>query len=160
MDATSFYVPRVPPAAPGDSPRSAGWSDPGTCQDYCFCSGSRSVRFCVHPFKSEDYFPQPSRTPQIKPCCPSKPNAPGACLPGAGPLGWGAQYGAQNSHYSGRTSAIVIILHFVCCPPQGMTLYWESAPPTLLVVILLYVFSCRRSFLVGSGLFHRWLFCR
>ena len=66
MDATSFYVPRVPPAAPGDSPRSAGWSDPGTCQDYCFCSGSRSVRFCVHPFKSEDSIsPSPLGLPKL-----------------------------------------------------------------------------------------------
>ena len=28
----------------------------------------------------------------------------------------------------------------------------------ILLWFLLYVFSCRRSFLVGSGLFHQWLF--
>ena len=45
----------------------------------------------------------------------------------------------------------IIFLQFVVHPPgaYGIWLYWEYTPPTYLVVVLLYVFSCK-SFLVGS----------
>ena len=60
------------------------------------------VRFLCVSIKSEVYFPQPSRTTGTKPCWPSNPNAVGACLPSAGPLGQGTRCGAQTSLSFGR----------------------------------------------------------
>ena len=50
----------------------------------------------------------------------------------------------------------VIILQFVGHPTGVMGLDYIVSPPVLPTPLwfLLYVFSCRRSFLVGSGLFH------
>ena len=56
----------------------------------------------------------------------------------------------------------VVIHQFVGCPPRVMGLDFIKDLPFLPVSVwfLLYVFNCRRSLLVGSGLFHRWLFCK
>ena len=67
-----------------------------------------------------DYFPQPSGSSECKPCWPSKTSALEAHFPHAGPLGWGPQCGAWARHSLRRTSAIVIILLSVGCPPRGM----------------------------------------
>ena len=50
---------------------------------------------------------------------------------------------------------IVIILQLVGCPPRGVEFDYISSLPLLPISLrfLLYVFSCRRSFLVGSSLF-------
>ena len=60
--------------------------------------------------------------------------------------------GAQNSPVEKPCN---IILYFVGCPPRSMVLddIVSLPTPTISVQFLLYVFSCRRSMLVGSCLF-------
>ena len=54
----------------------------------------------------------------------------------------------------------VVIHHFVGCPPGFWDFIKDLPFLSVSVWFLLYVFNCRRSLLVGSGLFHRWLFCK
>ena len=96
------------------------------------------------------YFPESSGTPEIEPCWNSKPKILGIHLPIVGPLGWGARYEAQIPHSLGRISSVVIIIPFVSCPHEGMGLDYIM---TLLILpvslwFLLYIFSCRRYFLI------------
>ena len=72
------------------------------------------------------------------------------------PPEWGAQCGTQTPHSLGRNSAIVIILLFVDLPLRKWVLTILQVCPLLPVLLwfLLYVFSCRRSLLICSGLFH------
>ena len=69
----------------------------------------------------------------------------------------GAQCGAQNSLMGGPLQ--IIILQFVGCLSRDMGFDYISSPPLLPVSLwfLPYVFSCRRSFPVGSSLFQRQL---
>ena len=50
-------------------------------------------------------FPKSCGSPAVKPFWPSKPDPPGT-PPLAGPLGWEAWHGAQNSHFCGIISAV------------------------------------------------------
>ena len=54
-----------------------------------------------------------------------------ACLPGAGPLGWGAQCGAQKHSLLLRKPLTIIILQFVGSPPEVMGLDYIVSPPLL-----------------------------
>ena len=66
-----------------------------------------------------------------------------AYLPGAGPLGWGPQCGAQTPCSLGRTFSIMIIFPFVCHLPKGASLdYTASLPllPVLLWFLLFFLF--------------------
>ena len=54
----------------------------------------------------------------------------------------------------GKTSAVIIILSFVDHSPVGMQLdYITSVPAPVSLWFRLYIFSCRRSSLVGSSFF-------
>ena len=57
----------------------------------------------------------------------------------------------------GRTSAAVIIFSFVSWLPGGTGLDCTMSPPFLAILLwfLLYIFSCRRSFLIDSSLPHQ-----
>lgn len=68
-----------------------------------------------------------------------------ACLPGAGPLGWGAQCGAQKHSLLLRKPLTIIILQFVGSPPEVMGLDYIVSPPLLhyLILVLLSALSCR-----------------
>ena len=61
---------------------------------------------CVCPLKVKSLFPPALWDFKIKPFWSSKPNAVGAHIPGAGPLGWETLHAVQNSHSWRRTSAI------------------------------------------------------
>ena len=109
---------QLPPA----SPRPAGGLTQAFFKFLLLPCIPECVRLCG-PFKSGGlYFPQPSGSPQIKHCWPSKPNVPGACLPSSGPPGWGARYRAQTPCSLGRTSASVMILPFAGRPPGDVGL--------------------------------------
>ena len=98
----------------GDSPRSAGGSDPGSFQITTSALAPWACEILCASFKKKDcYFLQPSECPECKPHWPSKSNVLGIHLPGAGPLEWGAQCGAWTTHSLKEISAIVIILPFV-----------------------------------------------
>ena len=58
--------------------------------NYYFCPWSRLHDILCAPFNSEVYFPQSCGASSIQSCWLSKPNALGASLPGAEPLGWQA----------------------------------------------------------------------
>ena len=83
---------QLPPASLGDSPRSAGRSDPSSFQITASALGPVVCVALCAPFK----------TPESQPCWPSKPNILGTHLPGAGPPGWGTQCGTQTPHSLGK----------------------------------------------------------
>ena len=94
------------PASPGDPPRPAGRSGPGSYGVTVFALSPNARQTLWAPSKSGDCFPQSCGAPAIKPHWPSKPNYLGAPPPDDRPLHWGAWHGAQSSHSCGRTSAI------------------------------------------------------
>ena len=81
-------------------------------------------------------------------------------IPGLRSLTWGSGLSLlwENLCY-------IIILQFEDRPAKGYGI-WLYLPlqvcpySPVSLWFLLYVFSCRRSFLVGSSFFHQWLFCR
>ena len=76
-----------------------------------------------------------------------KPNVLGALLPSAGPPGKGVQCGTWTTCSLGRNSAIVIIPPLVSLDMNlDYTLSLTLLPISLW--FLLYIFSCRRSFLL------------
>lgn len=70
-------------------------------------------------------------------------------------VGWGAQDWAQTPQSLGTTSATVIILLWVGHPPGGIGLNYTMTPSLLPILswVLLYIFSCRRSFSFVLSLF-------
>ena len=98
----------------GDSPRSAGGSDPGSFQITTSALAPWACEILCASFKKRDScFLQPSECPECKPHWSSKSSIPGIHLPGAGPLEWGTQCGAWTTHPLKETSAIVMILSSV-----------------------------------------------
>ena len=89
-------------------------------------------------------------------CWPPKPVILGPHLPGVGTMGWGVWCGAQTPYSLERTS--IIVMSSCCGPPTqgcGSRLYHVFIPPTHLMWFLLYIFSCRKCFLLVYRLF--WL---
>ena len=88
------------------------------------------------------YLPQSSGSPESKLSWPSMLYVLWACLSSAGVSGC-------RACSWGSTSGIVII-PFVGCLPQVMGLNCTGSPlfPSTLLWFLLYIFSCRRSFLL------------
>ena len=102
------------------------------------------------PFKSgvsTSYNP-----PALKNASPTclKARLSGGHLSGAGPTGWGAQCGAQTPLSLRGISAMVIILPFVGHLPRVTGLDYTVCLPLLPLSLwfLLYIFSCRKSFLL------------
>ena len=58
---------RLPPASPGDSPRSAGGSDPDSIQLTASALRPGACEILCVPFKNGVYFPQPSGLPKVNP---------------------------------------------------------------------------------------------
>ena len=121
---------------------------PGVCEILCA------------PFKNGVYlgwilyFPQPSESPESKLCWFRSQMFLGLIFSGAGPPGWGAQCETHIPFSLRRTSAILVILLFIDHLP-GSLLPCNSILLTCLVWFLLYIFHCRRTFLVDSGLSHQ-----
>ena len=120
-----------------------------------FYPGFWSVRFSVCPLRVSLYFPQSFGAPEIKPNWSSRSNALGNTFwvqdPQAGEPNMGLRtLTALENHCN------IIILQFVGHPPRVMGLDYIASLPLLPVSLwfVLYVFSYRRSFLVGSVLFH------
>ena len=101
------------------------------------------------PFKSEVYFPQSYRAPEIKPHLPSKPDLQGFAF-----TVQNLQAGEPNMGL--RTLTLhIIILRFVGCPPESIALDYIRSLSLLPISLwpLHCVFSCI-SFLGGFALFH------
>ena len=65
--------PEPPPASPGDLPRPAGRSGPGSCEVTAFSPGSRCAQDLVFTLQEWHFCsPQSCGVPTIKPCWPSK----------------------------------------------------------------------------------------
>lgn len=137
------------PNSPEDSPRSADGSDPGSFQIADSALGPGACGFCGRPLRVESLFPTafwlfPKQAPLA-----FKPNILRVNLSGAGPPGLGTQYGAQTPGSLDRTSAIVIFLPFVCRPRWGVGFHYVKSLPLIPTSLwLLFIFSCRRSFLL------------
>ena len=114
--------------------------------------GLRVCEILCQPFKSRVYiFYSPSVSPirkshplVFKARC-SRDLSSWCRTPGLVRLMWGL-----NHSLFARTSAVVIILPFVSCLPWGVGLDHTASPSFLLVSLwfLLYIFSCRKSFLL------------
>ena len=161
MAYTSVYVPSVrnshPPASPGDSPRTTGRSGPGSCHLIAFALATSVYEILCAPFKSEvSISPTPVGFPKLAPLA-FKAKCSGVSFsqcrtPRLGSLMWGSELSLLWENLCNIT-----ILQFVGCLPRDMGFDYIASPPLLLVSFwfLLYVFSYRRSFLVGSSLFHQ-----
>ena len=118
-----------PPASLGDSPKSAGKSDPGFFKITVSVLGLRVYAFFgflrVEPFG----------TLIGKLFWHSKPSVPEFNITGAAPSGRGAWCGALTPQSLGKTSAIVIILWFVGQPPgvRVLTILWFHSSYHLVV---------------------------
>ena len=69
-------------------------------------------------------------------------------LSGISPAGWGAPYGAQTPHSSGRASVVVKSLSFVGCH-TGDVDSEQTAPPNCLKWPFIYILCCRKSVLLA-----------
>ena len=157
--AASAYVPSMSHRRPPHLQETLQDQQVGLAKvlsNYCFCFGH--VGFSVGLLKGEiSVSPSPVGVLKL--------NSTGlqslaAHLPCARPLGKGPRHGAQDSCFF-RKNLCNIILQFVSHTPGHVGL--EYAASLLLLSIssyfLLDVVSFR-SFLTGSSLSHRWLFCR
>ena len=135
--------------SPGGSARPAGRSGPGFYQIAAFALGPGAHEILCVLFKSL-CFPQSWGAPAVKPCWPSKPNA----LEGSSSwCGW-------NSHFCGRTSVIWLFSGLWVVHLRGMGFDYIGSSPLGWLWFCLYVFNCRKCFLVGFSLFQGLLFCR
>ena len=150
---------QLPPPSLGGSPRSAAASDPGCFQIIASALGPGACEILYAPLRVESTSHGPLTLPKLSPA-----SSQGQWL-------WGLIFlvqtpGLRSLMQGSELSLLwenlytVVIHHFVGCPPG----FWDFIKdlPFLPVSVwfLLYVFNCRRSLLVGSGLFHRWLFCK
>jgi len=139
------------------APPSTGLSRQKHWSGLPFPSSNKLFRLAI-TFKSRIYFPQ--LLGLLKVDLAFKARCSGAHLPGARLLSWGAWGGLQTPYSLGRTSAIVIVLTFAVFPLRVVGLDYTVPPPLLPVSLwfLLYIFSCRRSFLVDLS--HQKFFCK
>ena len=161
MASSSVCVPSVshshPPASLGDSLRTACRSAPGFYQITAFALGPSVCKILCAPFKHEvSTSPSPLGLLKLSllafkgkfsgvsssQCRTTKLGSPR----------WGSELSLLEENLCN-----IIILYFVGCPSRGMGLDYIMSPPLLPVSLcfLLHVFSCRRSFLVDSGLLHQ-----
>lgn len=130
-----------PPASPGSSP--SKWVWPRLLSNYCLFPGSWQMwDFVWTLWKWILYFLHPFGTPGSNPCWPSKPNALGACLPGAGLVSWEPNMGL------GSLTSLVESLQLSFCSQfaqlEGLGL--DSFPS--FVGFLLCIFSCSICYLL------------
>ena len=127
---------QLPPASPGNSSRSAGRSDSGSLRNRISVSYDLLALLCISPggFQSQRVL--------------------GVVFPVQDPPG--TQRGAQASCSLGRNCAIVIIFLFVVYLPKGMDLHYIASLFLLPISLwfLLYIFSCRKSFLLVFSFSH------
>ena len=135
-----------PSTSARDTPRPAGRSDSGVYQITLHWVLVRMRFVCTLRMKSP--FPEVIWDSEIEPRRSSKPNASGACPPSARPLGWKPDVGEELSLLLEKLCNINIF-QLVGCTPRGMGLDYIMSP------LLFPIFSCKRYFLIGFGLFHR-----
>ena len=159
MPAAIVEVPRVShshlPSLPGNSPRPAGRSDLlGQAPSHLLLFLWDLVHMLVvMPFEWS-LSPSPVRLLQLRPSGLQSQMFWGGLSspcwsPGLGILMWGSELSLLWENVCN-----IISLQSVGHPPggRGIWLYHRSVPPPLL---LLYVFSSRKSFLVVCSLFHQ-----
>ena len=137
----------------GDSPRSAGGSDPGSFQITASALAPWACEILCASFKKKDcYFLQPSECPECKPHWPSKSNVLGIHLPlwnGEPSVGLGPLTPWRKSLQLSSSSHL-----WVTCSGNGYRLFCISAPPLHILLRFLYNFNCKVSFLLDSSLSH------
>ena len=141
---------QLPSASPGDSPRSAGGSDPGFFQIIAFSLGPRACEILCTPFRiGVSISHRPLVLPKVSAASLQSQTFVELVLLMQDP--WAGEWcGASTSCSLRRTSASVVIFLFVGHPPRGMGVDYITSPPLLPVLLwfLLYIFSWRRSFLL------------
>ena len=141
----------------GDSPRSAGGSDPGSFQITASALAPWACEILCASFKKRDScFLQPSECPECKPHWSSKSSILGIHLPGAGPLGNGEPsvvLGPLTPWRKPLQSSSFSHL-WVSSSGNEYRLYCISAPPLRILLWFLYNFNCKLSFLLDSSLSH------
>lgn len=139
---------RLPPNFPRSFPIAVGGTDPGFFWITVSVLSSGVCELLCSPFKSGLYFQQPYGSPESKPRWPSPSDILVIPLPGVEPSGWGAWCGIQTLCSLGWSSAIVIVFSNVGRPPQVYESWLDHVSTPLLSHFLLYIFSCRRPFLL------------
>ena len=139
-----------------DSPRSAG-----TYQITVSSLGPAACEILCVPFKSEvSISPSPLGLQKERPAGLQSQCSGGSSsqckTPRLGSLMWGLGLSLLWEN-------LCICNYSPICgsPTWGMGLDYIATPPTptIFLLFLLFIFSCRRSFLVGFDPFHQWLLC-
>ena len=143
----------LPPVSPGDSPRSAGGSDPRSSQIIASALGWQHVRFCMHFFREE-----PLSFPKVSPAHLQSQILWGLIFhtqdPWAGKPMWGSAPLLLRESLSSCNYSPICGL-----PTVGVGLdYIVTLPLLPMLWFFLHIFSCRRSFLVRFQSFSLILF--
>ena len=120
---------QLPPASLGGSLRSASGSDP--LKSLLLPWVSEYVRFCECPLRVESISYIPLALPKASPAGLQSQMFWGLVFLMQDPLAWGVWRGAWTPCFLGKTSAIIIILLFVGCPPRGMGLDYTPISTSL-----------------------------
>ena len=144
---------KLHPASPEDSPRSAAGSEPGSFQIPAAPLSPRAREILCAPSKSGvSVSYNPLGHLKVSPTGLQSQMLWGLVFPSAGSSGSRARCGAQTPCSLWKTSAIVIILPFVCFPSRSMGLDYTLTLP-LLPILLWFV-------LIGFSLSHQQLLCK
>ena len=151
--------PQPTPASPGEPPRPAGRSGPGSYGVTALPWVPVHMKPCVHPPRVESLFPPVvwSSCTQVplafKPKC-SEGSSSQCQTPRLESLTWGSDLSLLWENLCD-----IIIFQLLVSHPVGMALdYIMNVPLLLSCCGFFFVFGCGISFLVGSSLFCRWLF--
>lgn len=144
------------PASPGNGPKPAGWSGPGSYQIAAFALGPSVLKTLCVPFRSKvSISSSPTGLLTVCPARSSKPDVQGTHLPSAG-------LQAEKSDVGLRTLPVQEPLQPNYSPVCGLPTWgvwdlsilwicpsWPSCGSFLMYLVL-----------VASSLFHQWLFWR
>ena len=145
----------MPLASLGDSPRPAGKSGPGSYQITAFALSPRACDILCTPFKNEvSVSPSPVGLLILSPAGLKSQMFWELIFPVQGPQAGEPDVGLRTLTAVGeplQCNYPPVVGH----PPGGKGPDYIASPPFLPVLLWFvpYVFSCRRSFLVGCGLF-------
>ena len=153
----------MPPASPGVSPRSVVRSDPGFSQIPASSPRPGTCKILCAPFKGRvSIAHSPLGLPKVSPTGLQSQRFWELIFPAQDPQAGEPNVGLRPLVPWRGPLVVVIMLPLVGHAPVGMGLDYTVISPLLPVLLwfLHHIFSCRRSFLVGSGFFHPQLLCK
>lgn len=150
-------VTQLPPLSLGDSPRSAGGSDPGSFQITASALAPWVCEICVHPLRKETFISySPLSVLNVSPTGLQRVKRPGDSSSRCRTSGMGAPvWCLGHSLLEGNLCSCHHLHLWVTCSGMGID-YSVShlSPPLHILLWFLYNFNCKPSFLLDSSLSH------